>query len=753
MLKFGRKAVALLLAGSVLVLAPLESKAYSGFGTKQSSNREEITTGVSLLQERYSTGTIDRAVNVLDISYRDPSIDLELYHLTPLGTTKSVTQHAAMNTYDGHYVVGAINASFFNMSNGFPVNMLVKNNEIIHFGILGEDENSPVHAPYAFGVNRNGALTIAEFQPKLAMTHAGRSINLHSVNGERSYREAVLYTSAYHKRTTGSSDYVTDIVVTNTNKSAKQFSFGDRITGTVSEIRRLGEGANAEIPEDGFVISANGAPLAEQLASVQVGDEITVEAEINDTWKNAEFLLATGPTLVRNGQVSISMNEQSSFASTRRARSAIGISSDGTKLYFVTIDEGSPGYSQGATLRELAEYMRSIGAYQAINLDGGGSTAMVARLPYFEQAVIVNRPSGGRERNVPTTLQVISTEAPKKVTEEMLVIDTFDSLDRWMAASSRAAASIKSTSGYEPTRVGEKALKLTYDYTTGESGTAAAYVKAKHAIPLKGRPLELGMWAYGDGEEHWLRATILDGAGERHTINFTENNEFDWTGWRYVRAELPTNATQPLYLEQIYIAQTDEAKRGKGNVYFDQLEAIYQSTYEVDRFKDVSKNHWAHQAILRLNDQNVINGFSDGRFGPAEPITREQTAIMIARALDLKAAGHSPAFRDVPKNSFYYEAIAAVDKAGIMNGKRAGAFAPKDTLTRAEMATILQRAYQIKGTSSSPFPDVPTSHWAYEAIDALKANGIAKGQPNGNFGINEPTTRAEFSVFLDRVQD
>src|SRR5699024_7181884 len=108
-----------------------------------------------------------------------------------------------------------------------------------------------------------------------------------------------------------------------------------------------------------------------------------------------------------------------------------------------------------------AEYMRSIGAYQAINLDGGGSTTMAARLPYFEQAVVVNRPSDGRERSVPTSLQVISNEAPKKVTDPMLVLASFEGLDNWKAHSTRAEATIASTGKYDPVRVGNKAVKLT----------------------------------------------------------------------------------------------------------------------------------------------------------------------------------------------------------------------------------------------------------------------------------------------------
>ncbi|MCM3716148.1 phosphodiester glycosidase family protein [Alkalihalobacillus oceani] len=737
--------------GIALVVSPFQAEAYSGFGNKQSSTKDEISTGVSLIREHYLTsGGTPRAVQVLDVAYRNPAVDLELYQLSPLGRVQTTPQQAIANTYDGHYVVGAVNASFYNLANGIPVNMLIKQNEIINYGILSNDDG-PVNAPFAFGVNRNGALTIADYEPQMSFEINGQTIPLTSVNGQRENGQAVLFTGGHQAATTGASQYATEIVVTNTSKSAKNFAFGDRITGTVSEIRRLGEGANTPIPEDGFVISANGGALAQSLAGVAVGDSITVEAQINDTWKDAEFMMATGPTLVRNGQVSISMNESGSFATSRHPRSAVGISGDGTKLFLVTIDGRQSGYSQGATLRELAEYMRSLGAYQAINLDGGGSTTMVARLPYYEQAITVNRPSESSLRAVPNTLQVISSEPPKRVTEPMLVVDPFENLNNWTASSARAEASISLSGPYDPVRVGSKSLKLTYDYSKGESGIAAAYAKARTAIPLQGRPLELGMWASGDGAEHWLRATVIDGNGQRHTINFTEENQFNWTGWRYVRAQLPADAPQPFKVEQVYTAQGSAEKQGKGAVFFDQLEAIYQSSYQVERFKDVSSSFWARQSILALNDRNVISGYSDGSFRPGEAISREQTAIMIARALNLSAGNHRPAFNDVTSQSFYYDAIAAVDRAGIMSGKSASSFDPKATLTRAEMATILQRAYSITGQSSEPFPDVASTHWAYEAIDALKANGIAQGQPGGGFGPALPTTRAEFSVFLDRV--
>jgi hypothetical protein len=61
----------------------------------------------------------------------------------------------------------------------------------------------------------------------------------------------------------------------------------------------------------------------------------------------------------------------------RHPRSAAGLSEDGRYLYLVAIDGRQPGYSEGTSTRETGEWMRFIGSYNALNLDGGGSTALV----------------------------------------------------------------------------------------------------------------------------------------------------------------------------------------------------------------------------------------------------------------------------------------------------------------------------------------------------------------------------------------
>jgi hypothetical protein len=95
-------------------------------------------------------------------------------------------------------------------------------------------------------------------------------------------------------------------------------------------------------------------------------------------------------------------------------RSAVGISRNGRYLILMAIDGRQPRYSEGATTAETAEWIRKLGAYDALNLDGGGSTALVIE-GEDGSPVVVNRPCGspaGTERRVANHLGVYAKRLP-----------------------------------------------------------------------------------------------------------------------------------------------------------------------------------------------------------------------------------------------------------------------------------------------------------------------------------------------------
>lgn len=113
------------------------------------------------------------------------------------------------------------------------------------------------------------------------------------------------------------------------------------------------------------------------------------------------------PILLRGGVTRPAVDSGGTFATSRHPRTAVGIAREGQRIILVTVDGRQHPYSDGMTLRELADVMRALGADDAINLDGGGSTTMVVANAAGTPSV-VNRPSDpAGERMVGNALAII----------------------------------------------------------------------------------------------------------------------------------------------------------------------------------------------------------------------------------------------------------------------------------------------------------------------------------------------------------
>ncbi|MEB6549257.1 S-layer homology domain-containing protein [Heyndrickxia sporothermodurans] len=169
-------------------------------------------------------------------------------------------------------------------------------------------------------------------------------------------------------------------------------------------------------------------------------------------------------------------------------------------------------------------------------------------------------------------------------------------------------------------------------------------------------------------------------------------------------------------------------------------------------FKDVSKSHWAYEAIHDMRDQGIINGYPDGTFRPSENITRKHVAALLDRALPLEPVRKAKEFKDVPKSHPYHDVIQKVQMAGIIDGDEKGNFNPEAPLTRVQMAKVLDLAFGLEVKADYDFPDVPTTHWGNKHVRALYSNGIAMGD-GGYYKPNNPVTRAHYAAFLQRLMN
>lgn len=165
-------------------------------------------------------------------------------------------------------------------------------------------------------------------------------------------------------------------------------------------------------------------------------------------------------------------------------------------------------------------------------------------------------------------------------------------------------------------------------------------------------------------------------------------------------------------------------------------------------FKDV--NSFYFPAVEYLVRNQITRGISDTEFGVENNIIRADAAIWLARILDLNLENAKPSgFTDVPVRAV--SAVNALKEAGIIGGKTVTNFGSYDSITRGEVAIILQRAYKLSANGSiSSFTDVSPRY--KDAVDALVTNKITSGISSTKYGISSPITRGQLSVFLYRLR-
>jgi len=177
----------------------------------------------------------------------------------------------------------------------------------------------------------------------------------------------------------------------------------------------------------------------------------------------------------------------------------------------------------------------------------------------------------------------------------------------------------------------------------------------------------------------------------------------------------------------------------------------------VGGYRDIS-SHWARTEIVRLSIRGIVKGFADATFKPNQAVTRAQFATMLIQAM--RADGLPVAssytgkttFRDLSKKHWAYNSMGIAYQVGIMKGYPNKQMKPDQPITRAEMASMIARAHNVllyKRITSS-YRDVPTSHWASPAIEALTARNWLNGY-GSTFKPQAIATRAEVVVLITKA--
>jgi exopolysaccharide biosynthesis protein len=273
---------------------------------------------------------------------------------------------------DRNNAVAAVNGSYFAL-NGETIGTLKLDGQIA--GI-------PELPRTAFGILPSGNVILGQADYHgTVMLPSGKKVEISGVDSERGTDGLILYNRFYGERT-GTNEYGLEYVIMN------------------NKVAAINQG-NSVIPAEGAVLSAHGA-AKDALAGLKVGDSIVINQTIGGDLDRATDVLGAGPMLLKNGSlfVTAKLEEFPADISVGRApRTALGVTKDG-HILLVVVDGRQPEHSIGMTLTELAGFMKELGAIQAMNLDGGGSSEMTVGDD------VVNQPSDGRERAVGTAIVV-----------------------------------------------------------------------------------------------------------------------------------------------------------------------------------------------------------------------------------------------------------------------------------------------------------------------------------------------------------
>ena len=203
-----------------------------------------------------------------------------------------------------------------------------------------------------------------------------------------------------------------------------------------------------------------------------------------------------------------------------------------------------------------------------------------------------------------------------------------------------------------------------------------------------------------------------------------------------------------------------QGKQDKQNKYFtvslEQLGSYGIFHYAKD-YVDLDQTYTeARYAIEVLTAKHMIKGVDDSHYAPNQSVTRAEFATLLVNAMDFSLKQYQGVFQDVQGTAWYAPYVQTAYEAGLIQGQGEGKYNPQGKITREEMAVMIARAYEYKGKEATLATDGFTdegeiSSWAKEVARKMKAEGLIKGVGNNNFAPKKDTLRSDAAVMMYRL--
>ena len=291
------------------------------------------------------------------------NIDTKKYQARPVLAKKQILgRDTVSRIVASENLIAGINAAYFDTDGTIIGNTKIK-------GQIVSSEDMP-RTSLAISSKWGYKLLETSYQGEVILPN-GQRLDISAVNRERLNNDLILYNSQY-------------------GPSTKTNAYGLELVLKKGVVQAINLAGNSILQADQEVLAAHGL-MQERLKNVKVSDKLTIKQTLGEKADAYENILGAGPLLVKSGKVMVTADKESfpaDIAVGKAPRSALGITSE-QNLILVTVD-GRSDYSGGVTLEELAAYLVQLGAVEAMNFDGGGSSTLVTLNR------VLNNPSDGK---------------------------------------------------------------------------------------------------------------------------------------------------------------------------------------------------------------------------------------------------------------------------------------------------------------------------------------------------------------------
>lgn len=423
------------ITASIFLFSLSTGMAFKTFPSNVTLYNNNIGEGINYKKQLVTEASTKRVLNILSCDLNSTGANIMFSKAKDIEKKEEIlSKQIQREIFKGNNVVAGINGDMFDMGIGYSSGPQVRDGAILTNHNAKSEEN--IYPVFGLDYDKKAFITYLHMDGKLILDNAGSNglnsvtssgvtittngaittaggISIDSVNRENCKDKLVL--NDYQLNQSGKVDLTPYIskgfsaatVVKGINEPIK---LGKEYVGTVESV---GLGAKSvDIPKGGVLLCSTGTKAQWMNNHLKSGDRVKIQ--INYDRPNIKEAIGVYTYFLRNGRVlsndeMIKAGAKAELVKARKARTALGITAD-NKVIAITVDGGTPskGISDGITLYEMANLLKSLGAVNGVGMDGGGSTEMDAKL-YGENSVnILTKPSDGRERALTNGIMFLS---------------------------------------------------------------------------------------------------------------------------------------------------------------------------------------------------------------------------------------------------------------------------------------------------------------------------------------------------------